>query len=184
MSQAGSVLIGTGSAWGEDRIRATAEMAISSPLLEASIDGACGALSSIAGGLDLGPFEISAAAQFIEEAAHDEANIIPGTVIDDALGDKVRTTVIAADFDGGYPLHPLRLEIAHNNRQQSSQPRGGSGGVPDGGPSLLTGETPPTGGDGSRLAPPHVTPMPLTRPGSRPLWVDDDDDLGASSFME
>jgi len=103
MSQAGSALMGIGSARGEDRARAAAEMAISSPLLEASIDGAHGVLLSIAGGSDLGLFEVSAAAQLIEEAAHDEANIIFGTVIDDALGDEVRVTVIAAGFDGGQP---------------------------------------------------------------------------------
>lgn len=103
MSQAGSALMGIGSARGEDRARAAAEMAISSPLLEASIDGAHGVLLSIAGGSDLGLFEVSAAAQLIEESAHDEANIIFGTVIDDALGDEVRVTVIAAGFDGGQP---------------------------------------------------------------------------------
>lgn len=103
MSQAGSALMGIGSARGEDRARAAAEIAISSPLLEASIDGAHGVLLSIAGGSDLGLFEVSAAAQLIEEAAHDEANIIFGTVIDDALGDEVRVTVIAAGFDGGQP---------------------------------------------------------------------------------
>jgi len=103
MSNAGSALMGIGSARGEDRARAAAEMAVSSPLLEASIDGAHGVLLSIAGGSDLGLFEVSAAANLIEEAAHEEANIIFGTVIDDALGDEVRVTVIAAGFDGGQP---------------------------------------------------------------------------------
>ncbi len=109
MSQAGSALMGIGVARGEDRARAAAEMAISSPLLETSIDGAHGVLLSIAGGSDLGLFEVSAAAQLIEETAHDEANIIFGTVIDDALGDEVRVTVIAAGFDGtGEPRKPRR----------------------------------------------------------------------------
>jgi cell division protein FtsZ len=80
-----------------------AEMAISSPLLEASIDGAHGVLLSISGGSDLGLFEINEAAQLVSEAAHAEANIIFGAVIDDALGDEVRVTVIAAGFDGGTP---------------------------------------------------------------------------------
>ena len=91
--------MGIGSARGEDRARAAAEMAVSSPLLEASIDGAHGVLLSIAGGSDLGLFEVSAAANLIEQAAHEDANIIFGTVIDDALGDEVRVTVIAAGFD-------------------------------------------------------------------------------------
>ncbi len=103
MSNAGSALMGIGSARGEDRARAAAEMAVSSPLLEASIEGAHGVLLSIAGGSDLGLFEVSAAANLIEEAAHEDANIIFGTVIDDALGDEVRVTVIAAGFDGGLP---------------------------------------------------------------------------------
>jgi cell division protein FtsZ len=78
-------------------------MAISSPLLEASIDGARGVLLSISGGSDLGLFEINEAAQLVSEAAHQDANIIFGAVIDDALGDEVRVTVIAAGFDGGQP---------------------------------------------------------------------------------
>ena len=103
MSNAGSALMGIGSARGEDRARAAAETAVSSPLLEASIEGAHGVLLSIAGGSDLGLFEVSAAANLIQGAAHEEANIIFGTVIDDALGDEVRVTVIAAGFEGGQP---------------------------------------------------------------------------------
>jgi cell division protein FtsZ len=103
MSEAGSALMGIGSARGDDRALAAAEMAISSPLLEASIDGARGVLLSISGGSDLGLFEINEAAQLVSEAAHTEANIIFGAVIDDALGDEVRVTVIAAGFDGGEP---------------------------------------------------------------------------------
>jgi cell division protein FtsZ len=100
MSNAGSALMGIGSARGEDRAVAAAEMAISSPLLEASIDGAFGVLLSVSGGSDLGLFEINEAANLVAQAAHDEANIIFGAVIDDALGDEVRVTVIAAGFDG------------------------------------------------------------------------------------
>jgi cell division protein FtsZ len=103
MSDAGSALMGIGSARGEDRAVAAAEMAVSSPLLEASIDGAHGVLLSIAGGSDLGLFEINEAAALVSQAAHAEANIIFGAVIDDALGDEVRVTVIAAGFDGGTP---------------------------------------------------------------------------------
>ena len=103
MSNAGSALMGIGSARGEDRARAAAETAVSSPLLEASIDGAHGVLLSIAGGSDLGLFEVSSAANLIQGAAHEDANIIFGTVIDDALGDEVRVTVIAAGFEGGQP---------------------------------------------------------------------------------
>ncbi len=103
MQGAGSALMGIGSARGEDRAVQAAELAISSPLLEASIDGAHGVLLSIQGGSDLGLFEVHEAARLVQEAAHPEANIIFGTVIDDALGDEVRVTVIAAGFDGGVP---------------------------------------------------------------------------------
>ncbi|WP_026117574.1 cell division protein FtsZ [Nocardiopsis alkaliphila] len=99
MSGAGSALMGIGSARGDDRAVAAAELAISSPLLEASIDGAHGVLLSIQGGSDLGLFEINEAAQLVANSAAPEANIIFGAVIDDALGDEVRVTVIAAGFD-------------------------------------------------------------------------------------
>lgn len=99
MKDAGSALMGIGSARGEGRSVEAAELAISSPLLEASIDGAHGVLLSIQGGSDLGLFEIHEAARLVQEAAHPEANIIFGAVIDDALGDEVRVTVIAAGFD-------------------------------------------------------------------------------------
>ena len=103
MAGAGSALMGIGSARGEARSIRAAELAISSPLLEASIDGAHGVLLSIAGGSDLGLFEISEAAELVAKSAHPDANIIYGTVIDDALGDEVRVTVIAAGFDGVQP---------------------------------------------------------------------------------
>jgi cell division protein FtsZ len=103
MEGAGSALMGIGSARGEERSVTAAEGAINSPLLEATIDGAHGVLMSIAGGSDLGLFEINEAARLVTEAAHPEANIIFGAVIDDTLGDEVRVTVIAAGFDGGLP---------------------------------------------------------------------------------
>jgi len=101
MSGAGTALMGIGSARGDGRALKAAEIAINSPLLEASMEGAQGVLMSIAGGSDLGLFEINEAASLVQDAAHQEANIIFGTVIDDSLGDEVRVTVIAAGFDAG-----------------------------------------------------------------------------------
>jgi len=115
MSGAGSALMGIGSSRGDDRSVAAAEMAISSPLLEASIDGAHGVLLSIQGGSDLGLFEINEAAQLVSNSAAPEANIIFGAVIDDALGDEVRVTVIAAGFDEGgnnRRVRPVRVATA------------------------------------------------------------------------
>lgn len=108
MQGAGSALMGIGSARGADRAIKAAELAVESPLLEASIEGAHGVLLSIQGGSNLGIFEIHDAADLVKEAAHPEANIIFGTVIDDTLGDEVRVTVIAAGFDSGEPS--LRLD--------------------------------------------------------------------------
>ena len=103
MSGAGTALMGIGSARGDGRALKAAEIAINSPLLEASMEGAQGVLMSIAGGSDLGLFEINEAASLVQDAAHLEANIIFGTVIDDSLGDEVRVTVIAAGFDASGP---------------------------------------------------------------------------------
>lgn len=109
MKGAGTALMGVSSARGENRALTAAEGAISSPLLEASIEGAHGVLLSIAGGSNLGIKEVEIAARLVREAAHPEANIIFGTVIDDALGDELRITVIAAGFDGGAP--PIRRHV-------------------------------------------------------------------------
>ncbi|MEV6630648.1 cell division protein FtsZ [Actinoplanes sp. NPDC051470] len=121
MSGAGSALMGIGSARGDNRAVEAAEKAISSPLLEQSMDGARGVLLSIAGGSDLGLFEINDAAQLVTDAAHPDANIIFGAVIDDALGDEVRVTVIAAGFDGGTPSYKP-VETARKVVQQPSAP--------------------------------------------------------------
>ncbi len=121
MANAGSALMGIGSARGEDRAVAAAEMAVSSPLLEASIEGAHGVLLSIAGGSDLGLFEINEAAALVSEAAHNEANIIFGATIDDALGDEVRVTVIAAGFDGGMPKRRHEGTVLRQQQPQQSQ---------------------------------------------------------------
>lgn len=107
MSGAGTALMGIGSARGEGRSLKAAEIAINSPLLEASMEGAQGVLMSIAGGSDLGLFEINEAASLVQDAAHPDANIIFGTVIDDSLGDEVRITVIAAGFDANAGRKPV-----------------------------------------------------------------------------
>ena len=123
MSGAGTALMGIGSARGDGRALKAAEIAINSPLLEASMEGAQGVLMSIAGGSDLGLFEINEAASLVQEAAHPEANIIFGTVIDDSLGDEVRVTVIAAGFDASRPEPQAR-----GRRSGAAGDRTGQGG--------------------------------------------------------
>ena len=99
MADAGSALMGVGQATGDGRALNAARKAISSPMLEASIEGARGILLNISGPRDLGLFEVNEAAEVVHGVAHPEANIIFGTVVDDEMGDDVRVTVIAAGFD-------------------------------------------------------------------------------------
>jgi cell division protein FtsZ len=105
MQGAGSALMGIGTAKGEHRAIRAAEIAVSNPLLEASIEGAHGVLLQIAGASDLGLHEIDEAARLVSEVVSKEANIIFGSTIDDTLGDEVRITVIAAGFDSGSPSY-------------------------------------------------------------------------------
>jgi cell division protein FtsZ len=156
MSGAGSALMGIGSSRGDDRAVAAAEMAISSPLLEASIDGAHGVLLSIQGGSDLGLFEINEAAQLVSNSAAVDANIIFGAVIDDALGDEVRVTVIAAGFDEQRPGRPAVVTAAPvvSSRPPAALPTGVGGtadsnGASSGGNSANGGGSSANGGSAS-----------------------------------
>ena len=174
MRDAGSALMGIGKARGENRALEAARMAVSSPLLEASIEGARGVLLTIAGGSDLGLYEVNEAAEIIAQAADADANIIFGAVIDDALGDEVKVTVIAAGFS--------------ESAQISSQPSGGGVLRP-----LERREAAP-----AAKAPPAPAAAPVVdeddedddvfRPRSdRPPVViggDDDDDLDIPSFLK
>jgi len=103
MANAGTAIMGIGRSSGEGRAVNAARAALTSPLLEASIEGARGILLNIAGGSDLGLFEVNEAAEIIHSVAHPDANIIFGSVIDDSIGDAVRVTVIAAGFDHNAP---------------------------------------------------------------------------------
>jgi cell division protein FtsZ len=173
MKDAGSALMGIGSARGEDRSIAAAELAISSPLLEASIDGAYGVLLSVSGGSDLGLFEIHEAANLVSEAAHPDANIIFGAVIDDALGDEVRVTVIAAGFEGGAPK---KREVGTVRRNDSLQGRRGtiaSSGTPTPAPPIAPAEP----------APSAEVPA-ASRPAPRVLVPDTNDDLDVPDFLK
>nr|WP_225751295.1 cell division protein FtsZ [Pseudoclavibacter sp. Marseille-Q3772] len=114
MQGAGSALMGIGTSRGADRSVKAAELAVASPLLEASIEGAHGVLLSVQGGSNLGMFEVAEAAQLVRDAVHDGANIILGTAVDDTLGDEVRVTVIAAGFDGGEPRPLESHEIVNS----------------------------------------------------------------------
>ncbi|ASR03912.1 MULTISPECIES: cell division protein FtsZ [Gordonia] len=176
MSDAGSALMGIGSARGEDRAKKAAESAINSPLLEASMEGARGVLISIAGGSDLGLFEIHNAATQVQEAAHEDANIIFGTVIDDNLGDEVRVTVIAAGFDGGTPKKRSDVPAAAAGRSAVGQGQAGAVSAPPKSDPLF-GDIPKGSGDpfGGEREP---------EPPRRNTVHLDDDDVDVPSFMK
>jgi cell division protein FtsZ len=179
MQGAGSALMGIGASRGADRAIKAAELAVASPLLEASIDGAHGVLLSVQGGSNLGIFEINDAARLVQEAVHPEANIIFGAVIDDTLGDEVRVTVIAAGFDGGEPtLRPTRERrsnfVAADDRDAQ---------VPVGVGASVNGAT-ANGAEASAgwSAEPD---LPMTQPIA-PLdrEFDDEDDLDVPDFLK
>jgi cell division protein FtsZ len=183
MSNAGSALMGIGSARGDDRSVVAAEQAVSSPLLEASIDGAHGVLLSIAGGSDLGLFEINEAAALVSQAAHPEANIIFGATIDDALGDEVRVTVIAAGFDGGMPK---RRE--HESGLRRSQPQQTQEQTRQAAQALAAKKAAESPAEPAREVP-HETPRESVPAGARqqaqrPQLEFEDDDLDVPDFLK
>jgi cell division protein FtsZ len=118
MRQAGSALMGIGVAGGENRAAEAAKAAISSPLLEASVEGATGILLNITGGPDLGLFEVNEAAEIVGSASDADANIIFGAVIDEGLGDQVRVTVIATGFDKRSSERPVAAFAAGGKQRE------------------------------------------------------------------
>jgi cell division protein FtsZ len=118
MENAGSALMGIGTAGGESRAAEAAKAAISSPLLEESVEGATGILLNITGGRDLGLFEVNEAAELIHSAADANSNIIFGAVIDEGMGDEIRVTVIATGFDRG------GVRAARAERERGARDRG------------------------------------------------------------
>ncbi len=120
MQDAGSALMGIGIAAGDNRAHEAAKAAISSPLLESSIEGAQGVLLSISGGSDLGLFEVNEAAEVVAAAAHPEANIIFGAVIDDSLMDQIRVTVIATGFGAKRKQETMEFESAITAEEDSA----------------------------------------------------------------
>jgi cell division protein FtsZ len=175
MSGAGSALMGIGSARGDDRAIVAAESAIASPLLEASVEGAHGVLMNISGGSDLGLFEIHEAAQLVADAAHPDANIIFGAVIDDALGDEVRVTVIAAGFDGG-TMRPRTAELPR--RQPTRTPTPAEGAEPE----RTTDSGPTTDPDTTEADEPRTPLRP--QPPRRTIVFEDSDDLDVPDFLK
>ena len=175
MTNAGSSLMGIGTARGENRAAEAARNAISSPLLEASVEGARGVLLNICGGSDLGLFEVHEAAEIVAKSAHPDANIIFGAVVDDQLGDEVRVTVIASGFDR-WITQPI--ESPQHTRVLELEPVEGEDYVLE-----------PFGGPEPSYAPEPVyarEPVREVSPAREPTYVfdaDEDEDLDIPSFL-
>ncbi len=208
MSGAGSALMGIGSARGDNRALLAAEQAIASPLLEASMEGAHGVLLSISGGSDLGLFEINEAASLVSDAAHADANIIFGAVIDDALGDEVRVTVIAAGFDGGRPsaikdgatsaapgarpappvtagLSPHRRPMSTHAAPQATGERLVSPPAAPAQPVAPVAAAPARPANGGGITVPPLPPIPGPVSGRRPLSNEDfEEELDIPEFLK
>jgi cell division protein FtsZ len=169
MRDAGSALMGIGQARGENRAVEAGRLAISSPLLESSIEGARGVLLTIAGGSDLGLYEVNEAAEIIARAADPDANIIFGAVIDDALGDEVKVTVIAAGFADvpGLTTSPALRPL------ERAQQTGGAA-------QEDAAQAPPLFGDEDEDED-EVFRRPTERP---PVVLEQDDDLDIPSFLK
>jgi cell division protein FtsZ len=174
MQGAGSALMGIGSARGADRAIKAAELAVASPLLEASIDGAHGVLLSIQGGSNLGIFEINDAARLVQEAVHPEANIIFGAVIDDTLGDEVRVTVIAAGFDGGEPT----VKPREGRRSNYVVPEDGGKAAALSAAEDQSGSSEESSGSASEPSLVHTAPI------DRGGFDEDDSDLDIPDFLK
>lgn len=130
MTNQGEALMGIGEGTGENRAADAAKMAINSPLLETSIDGAKGILLNISGSSELGIFEVNEAAQIISDAADPDANIIFGSVIDESLGDKVQVTVVATGFGNNAKSVPEFGKTTTTSRPASTTTTTNSG-IPD-----------------------------------------------------
>ena len=174
--------MGIGSATGEGRALAATEQAIASPLLESSIDGAHGVLLFFQGGSDLGLFEISEAANLVRESVHPEANIIFGNVVDGALGDEVRVTVIAAGFDSE-PAAVADLSEALSSRSRSQGRRAASTGAAA---ISVAASAKAAGSRGAHAAdkpvsrPLAAVPSPVSAPSAAPAPAPEDEAVAAA----
>jgi cell division protein FtsZ len=123
MSEGGAALMAVGQGDGEDRARIAAEQAVTSRLLDVTIDGARGILFNVTGGPDMSLYEVNLAASIIRETAHPDANLIFGAVVDESMGDELRITVIATGFEGVSLTRRQVLEQQYGQQQPRQQPR-------------------------------------------------------------
>jgi cell division protein FtsZ len=163
MSEGGAALMAVGRAAGDDRARSAAEDAISSALLDVTIDGARGILFNITGGPDLSLFEVNEAAAIIKESAHPEVNLIFGAQIDEAMGDEVRVTVIATGFEQSRVAR--KMEQTSNFRMSSTSRQTTSSTQNAPRVQFSAPSTPPPA---ASTPPAPEPPAPQTRPAPQP----------------
>jgi cell division protein FtsZ len=191
MSEGGAALMAVGRANGEDRARKAAEMAISSQLLDVTIDGARGILFNVTGGNEMTLFEVNEAAAIIKETAHPDVNLIFGAVIDPDMGDEIRVTVIATGFEQptAQPHPPTRSARHQSIRPESEdlglfRPRGSSGQEP---PSQPPARDPSTGdrpqGEQPRREQPGGPVANADQPEPFPVRSFDKEDLDIPAFL-
>ncbi|MGJ4094813.1 cell division protein FtsZ [Corynebacterium macclintockiae] len=163
MTDAGSALMGIGTARGDQRAVKATQAAINSPLLESTMEGAKGVLLSFAGGSDLGLLEVSQAADLVEEKADEDVNLIFGTIIDDQLGDEVRVTVIATGFDDSPSASSVNERAgAHRAPEGANATAGAATGAAQP-TNLFGGQEAPQAGQASPVQPePQATIDPAT----------------------
>ena len=193
MSNMGVALMGTGTATGETRAMVAARAAVESPLLEdVQIDGATGILINITGGGNMTLVEVNQACSLIQEAAHEDANIIFGSVIDDAMGDRLKITVIATGFTTRDARRIERLDATRQVRgptqgtlamPQTTEPAGPRHAAPQRTAEIHRAATPPP-------APPRVTPAPPQKPVRHLSWEElrqltgaSEDELDVPTFL-
>jgi cell division protein FtsZ len=184
MSEGGAALMAVGKADGDDRARRAAEAAISSGLLDVTIDGARGILFNITGGQNLSLFEVNEAAAIIRESAHPDVNIIFGAQIDENMGDEIRVTVIATGFEQSRAQRKLEAQIPQRQPvqvqrpTQQQQPMQQSRSAQQ--PPM---QQPPTAPEQNYAPPPAQQPRTVQPPVEPPARVYDEDDIDIPTFL-
>lgn len=177
MSEGGAALMAVGRANGDDRARKAAEMAISSGLLDVTIDGARGILFNITGGPNLSLFEVNEAAAIIKESAHAEVNLIFGAQIDDNMGDELRITVIATGFEQSRAARKMEAQLGSRPSVSVSRP------APQQPMPRPVQQQPPPPQEQQSFMPPAPQQRPAQPPETPPARVYEEDDIDIPTFL-
>jgi cell division protein FtsZ len=179
MSEGGAALMAVGRANGDDRARKAAEMAISSGLLDVTIDGARGILFNITGGPNLSLFEVNEAAAIIKESAHAEVNLIFGAQIDENMGDELRITVIATGFEQSRAARKMEAQLGSRPTVSVSR----SAPQPQQPMPRPVQQQPPPPQEQQSFMPPAPQQRPAQPPETPPARVYEEDDIDIPTFL-